>query len=67
MEALTPDRGLKLFVQATKAYARETGKKEYFLKGQVVDNYVYRVKQVYAFNNWYGFMYVMNESDLNLH
>ena len=33
----------------------------------MVENYVYRVKQVYAFNNWYGFMYVMNESDLNLH
>ena len=66
IEAISTRHGIENFANASKTYANEKYKGEYFLKEKDIATQVVRVKQVYAYNNWYGFLYIRNDSEFFL-
>ena len=62
IEASPKEQGIKHLIRGIKHFAIKNGKKDYFLKEPEVADSIFRIKQVYAFNNWYGFMYLSNNS-----
>ena len=62
IEACSQEQGIKQLVRGIKYYALQNGKKDYFLKEPEVADAIFRVKQIYAFNNWFGFLYIRNNS-----